>query len=290
MYLILEALFSIFLFFLFTLFLVRWMENHMMFAPATEHRLTPDQFGLEPEEVWIAAGGDDNKIHAWYFKSDPGKRVVFYAHGNGGNIADRLPVIKGYVESGFDVFIFDYRGFGKSGGRPTRKSFIEDSFAAYGWLTKTRSVDPANIVLLGQSLGGAAVLRIANSVECGAVILEGTFYSVKQIAKDLYPRLPIWAFASSDLDNAREIKKLGKPVLLIHGTEDATMPYRHSEMLFREARGPKEFLSVEGAGHTDLFAVNAARYYGAVSRFIENSANRPTGGGAVSAPTTRWRK
>ncbi|MFQ5433137.1 MAG: alpha/beta hydrolase [Nitrospinota bacterium] len=272
MYLIVVALILVFLISIFMLIFVRWMENSRMFAPVREHRLTPAQFDLEPEEVWISADGNDNKIHAWYFKSNPGDRLIFYAHGNAGNIADRLPVINGYVESGYDVFIFDYRGFGKSGGRPTRKSFIEDSFAAYDYLTKTRSINPANIVLLGQSLGGAAVLRLANSVECGAVILEGTFFSVKQIAREFYPHLPLWAITSSELDNAREIKKLGRPVLLIHGTEDATIPHHHSEMLFKEAGEPKEFLSVKGAGHTDLFAVNPARYYGAVSRFIESSA------------------
>ena len=271
MYLVIVTLVLVFLFAAGMLLLARWMENSMMFAPVTEHQLRPDQFGLEPEEVWIAAGTDDAKIHAWYFKSSPADRLIFYAHGNAGNIADRLPVIKGYVESGYDVFIFDYRGFGKSGGLPTRKSFIEDSLAAYDYLTKNRSIDPANIVLLGQSLGGAAVLRLANSVECRAVILEGTFYSLRQIAKELYPRLPLWAIASSDLDNAREVTKLGRPLLLIHGTEDTTIPHLHSEMLFKEANEPKEFLSVKGAGHTDLFAINPARYYGAISRFIESS-------------------
>ena len=274
MYLTVVALSLFLLFAAGILFFARWMENSQMFAPVKEHLLTPDQFTLEPEEVWIAVDDGDNKIHAWYFKSSPAERLIFYAHGNAGNIGDRLPVIKGYVESGYDVFIFDYRGFGKSGGLPTRKSFIDDSFAAYDYLTKNRSVDPANIVLLGQSLGGAAVLQLANSVECRAVILEGTFYSIKQIAKELYPNLPLWIIASSDLDNARELKKLGKPLLLIHGTEDTTIPHHHSEMLFNEAQEPKEFLSVKGAGHTDLFSINPARYYGAISRFIESSANR----------------
>ena len=272
MYLVIGALITVCLLSAVTLFFARWMENKKMFAPAKEHGLTPDQFDLDPEEVWITGDGDGNKIHGWYFKSSPADRLIFYAHGNGGNIADRLPAIKGYVDSGYDVFIFDYRGFGKSGGLPTRKSFIDDSFAAYDYLTNFRSVNPPDIVLLGQSLGGAAVLRLANSVECRAVILEGTFYSIKQIAKELYPGLPVWAIASSDLDNAKEIKKLRKPVLLIHGTDDATIPHHHSEMLFKEANEPKEFLSVKGAGHTDLFAINPARYYGAISRFIESSA------------------
>ena len=254
------------------LLVVRWAENSMMFYPAKEHDLSPARFGLDPEEVWIAVGEDDKKIHGWFFGAQPGTSVILYIHGNGGNIADRLPVIKGYVESGYALFIFDYRGFGKSGGLAGRKRFIEDSFAAYDYLTKTRSVKPADVVLLGQSLGGVAALRLANAVKCRAVILEGTFFSLKQVARDLYPNLPVWIAASSDLDNGREVKKLSRPLLVIHGTEDATMPHHHSEMLFREANKPKEFLSVKGAGHTDLYAQNPARYYGAISRFIESSA------------------
>jgi hypothetical protein len=272
MRLLFEAAALVFLFSVFSLVLVRWMENRMMFAPSAEHELYPERFGLEPEEVWIAAGEDGDKIHGWYFNSSPGNVVILYAHGNGGNIADRLPVIKGYVESGYDLFIYDYRGFGKSGGSPGRKRFIEDNFAAYDYLTKTRSVDPSEIVLLGQSLGGAVVLRLANEIKCRAVILEGTFFSIKQIARDLYPYIPVWIAASSDLDNGREVKKLGCPLLLIHGTDDTTLPHYHSEMLYEAARDPKEFLSIKGAGHTDLYAVNPSRYYGAISRFIESSS------------------
>ena len=251
---------------------VRWHENRIMFYPEREHLLTPSQFGLHPEETLIPSGGIGQNIHGWYFAPEKGMATILYMHGNAGNIADRLPVVKGYLESGYGVFIFDYRGFGKSGGSPGRRRFIEDSFAAYRWLVDKKGTAPEDIVLFGQSLGGAAALKLANSEKCRAVVLEGTFYSLRQIARDIYPNFPVWILVSSDLDNAREIRKLQVPLLLLYGGNDDVIPHRHSEMLYREAAGPKELVIMDSAGHTDLFEVEKTRYYVTISRFIEGAA------------------
>ncbi|GMT41693.1 MAG: alpha/beta hydrolase [bacterium] len=249
----------------------RWHESRSLFVPSAEHEHSPQDYSLKPEEVWLASGGGGEKIHGWYFAANRKSSTILYVHGNAGTIADRLAVIKGYIESGYNVFIFDFRGFGKSDGKPDRKSFVQDTFTAYDYLTKSRGAAASDIVLLGQSLGGAAALKLANAKECRAVILEGTFYSIRQVARDIYPNIPIWLLASSYFDNSREVKKLAVPLLLIHGENDEVTPYYHSEMLFKDARKPKEFINIKGSDHTGMYIVNPAQYYGTIGRFIEGA-------------------
>lgn len=249
----------------------RWHESRSLFVPSREHEDSPEKYSLQPEEVWLTAGGAGEKIHGWYFGGSPDGAVILYIHGNAGTIADRLPAIRGYVENGHNVFIYDYRGFGKSGGKPGVKNFIQDTFTAYDYLIGTRGVQPSDIVLLGQSLGGSAALKLANGRKCRAVILEGTFYSIRQMARDIYPVIPIWLLASSYLDNGREIKKLEAAVLLIHGGDDEVISPRHSEMLFQAAHQPKKLLVVKGSSHTEMYLTDKELYYGTIKRFIKSS-------------------
>lgn len=248
------------------LVLGRWYEASALFYPSKEHSLSPSQFGLNPEEVTIDVSGVT--VHGWYFSEQTEGITILYAHGNAGTIADRLPQIKAFVEQGINLFIYDYRGYGKSGGTVSKKNFLEDSFAAYDYLVKTRGLDPRSIVLLGQSLGGVAVLRIANRRACRAVILEGTFYSVRQIAKDIYPVIPVWLIASSEFDNSREVKKLKVPVLFIYGKNDSVIPGYHSEMLFKVAPEPRELLSVDGSDHTSMYEADPEAYFGAIKKLV----------------------
>jgi hypothetical protein len=92
----------------------RWFEGASLFHPDKEHTLTPDELGLAPAEVWMLTGSAGEKLHGWHFDAG-GEKTILYVHGNAGNISDRLPVIKGYTQNGFNVFIFDFRGYGKSG-------------------------------------------------------------------------------------------------------------------------------------------------------------------------------
>jgi pimeloyl-ACP methyl ester carboxylesterase len=133
--------------------LVRRYERAEMFKPAEGHAETPEGLGIPtPREIFIDSGGD--KIHAWFFQTSPSAPTLMYVHGNAGNIADRLGQIKGYLKLGLNVFIYDPRGYGKSGGKPTPESFVEDAFTAHAYLTGEIGIDRSQIVVLGQSLGG----------------------------------------------------------------------------------------------------------------------------------------
>jgi hypothetical protein len=239
-----------------------------MFKPTKEHLETPAGVGVQaPVEVFVDSGGE--KLHCWYFRAGASAPTILYVHGNAGNIADRLKVIKGYVNLGFNVFIYDPRGYGKSGGIATADNFIQDAVSAYDHLTKHIGADPSQITVLGQSLGGMAALPLANNFKCKGLVLEGTFVSVRQLAKDLYPKLPLWLFVSNIGDNEAEMRKLKLPVLLICGEHDDTIPPAHSKRLFEAAKEPRELLVVKGATHTDMYAKEPGLYYGAMGRFVK---------------------
>jgi fermentation-respiration switch protein FrsA (DUF1100 family) len=169
---------------------------------------------------------------------------------------------------GLNVFIYDPRGYGKSQGRATPTNFVRDAFAVYDHLIEKCGIDPAMIVVLGQSLGGIASLRLANGVKCGGLILEGVFFSVRRLAMDKYPSLLAWMFILPRFDNESEIRKLKIPVLLITGELDDVIPASHTKMLFESAPEPKELLIVDGAAHTDMYLKAPDLYYGTFRRFI----------------------
>ncbi len=253
----------------------RWHEEHSLFYPSREQVADPADFGLSTDDIFIESGKDGEKIHAWHFKTNAppttGVFTIFYAHGNAGNNSDRLDVIKGYVENGFNVFIYDPRGYGKSGGKPSRANFVEDAFAAYDFLINVHGVDSNEVIILGQSLGGVPALRLAVNRKCRAVVLEGAFHSIRQMARDIFGIIPIWILASSDYDNAREIVKLKVPVLFIHGTSDSVVPFHNSEMLYEIAPEPKELLKIEGSEHTTMYETAPDLYYGTLKRFAGNA-------------------
>jgi len=251
----------------------RWFENFNMFAPDREHSISPEEFSLAPSESYVPSGKKGEKIHCWFFNAG-GTKTILYVHGNAGNVSDRIPVIAGYIKNGLNVFIFDYRGYGKSEGRATKSNFLEDAFTAYDYLTGEIGIPAEQIIILGQSLGGIPATRLATQRKNRGLVLEGAFYSVREVARDISDRFPIWILASPDLDNGRELKKLTVPLMVLHGELDGTIPFRHSALVFGaapETSGGKQkrLVTFESGGHTDLFAIDPEKYYGSINSFAE---------------------
>jgi len=244
----------------------RWYENHLLFYPAPDFSLYPSDLGLHPEEVHISVGDRGDRVHGWFF-SGGGEVTLFYVHGNAGNIADRLPVVAKYLKKGFNVFIFDFRGYGRSEGAPSKQGIVEDSFAAYDFLVKELDIKPEDIVIIGQSLGGAAALKVAVARPCRGILLEGTFYSIKEMAKDVFYPLPVWLMASNDLNSGEEVKKLEKPVIFFHGALDSVVPLRHSKLLYEAANDPKKLVVFETSGHVDMYETDPELYFTTLLKF-----------------------
>ena len=189
--------------------------------------------------------------------------VLLYSHGNAEDLGLIRPVLDILTETGAAVFAYDYQGYGTSEGRATEQGAYADIDAAYAYLTKDLAIAPERIIIHGRSVGGGPSVALAAREPVGGLILESAFISAFRTVVP-FPILPFDKF-----HNLSKLKDVDSPVLVIHGTEDRTIPFWHGETLFEHAPEPKQFFWVEGAGHNDLVWVAGDRYVTAIQDFIE---------------------
>jgi len=213
----------------------------------------PDPFVGNPpagvEERWITTA-DGVRLHAWYATHPHPSATLVWSHGNGGNIDGRGDVTVALATRGFNVLAYDYRGYGKSQGRPSEPGVYLDAEAAYD-SERERGVAPQRIVCFGESLGGAVSIHLATRRPCAAVVVISTFTSLRDVARSHYG--PFAPLAGARFDSASRVGTLGVPFFAAHGDRDAIVPYAIGERLFAAAREPKRFVPVPGAGHNDIF-------------------------------------
>ena len=242
-------------------------QNRLIFRPSRDFPLKPSQFALQPEEVHFKSA-DGTDLHGWFFSSVENAPYLLFCHGNAGNISDRLPNIKLLLEIPINAFIFDYRGYGLSQGKPTEKGVYEDAEAAYEFLHKKKRAKPELITVFGRSLGGAIAIELALRKPVGSMILESTFYSLKDLVGRIFPYMLFYPFIPSRFNNGEKIKNIHVPVLFIHGDADTTVPWTQGKKLFEAANHPKEFWLVKGAHHTDAYEINPTEYLSRLRDFI----------------------
>lgn len=227
------------------------------------------------EEVWLKTS-DGVKLYGWLFHSQakPATASVIYFHGNGGNLSYCDWVGRELAERGFDVLIFDYRGYGRSGGEPEgERELYADADAAYDFLTKGRGVAPGRLVLYGQSLGTVAAIDVASRRECGALLAESGLSSAADMAGAIMPWLPrfVRGLTKNKLDSASKIARVSCPVLVVHGGRDELIPAEQGRRLYDAAREPKRLQIIEGAGHNDLSNVGGGKYIDSLADFVRGS-------------------
>ena len=230
------------------------------------------------EEVWFK-NADGLKLYGWLFhsKTQPAQASVIYFHGNGGNLSYCDWVGAELAARGFDVLIFDYRGYGRSQGDPVgERELYADADAAYDFMTVERGVAPGRVVLYGQSLGTAAAIDVASRRECGALVAESGLSSASDTAGAIMPWLPgfVRGLTKNKLDSVSKIPRVGCPVLVVHGARDELIPAAQGRKLFDAAREPKLLKIVEGAGHNDLSIVGGGRYLDSLADFARGSLRR----------------
>jgi len=207
--------------------------------------------------------GDDARISAIHLSNPQATYTILYSHGNGEDIGMTMPLLEATREMGFSVFAYDYRGYGTSGGAPSEANVYQDIDAAYSYLTEELKIPPARIIALGRSLGGAIAVDLAARKPLGGLIIESTFVSAFRVVTNI-PIFPFDKFRSLS-----KIKNVNCPVLVIHGTEDEVIPFRHGEKLFERANAPKISLWIDKAQHNDLFEIAGARYREALENFVK---------------------
>lgn len=238
----------------------------MIFYPTRSFLVNPEYFNLEYEDIFFET--DDNvTLHGWYFNA-PRKETFLFFHGNAGNISDRLDNVVKLVKTGFPVFIFDYRGYGKSLGSPTEKGTYKDASAAWKVLIEQKRVVPSDVILFGRSLGGAIAVDLAVKKKPGFVILESTFTSVRELSSTILPLFP-QIIVPDIYPSIRKIGSVKSPVLFIHGTRDSLIPFRHGQKLYEKAGNPKDFYAVEGGDHNDTYIVAGTEYFERLTTFID---------------------
>jgi uncharacterized protein len=198
---------------------------------------------------------DGERLHAWWVpaRAESSLGHVLLCHGNAGNVGDRVAHVELLVAAGFDVLAFDYRGYGRSTGRPSERGLQLDARAARDALLGRPGVDLARVVYLGESLGGAVALALALELPPAGLILQSAFTSVRDMARLHYPLIPP-ALVPDAYPSLRLIPGLRAPLLVLHGERDEIVPVAHGEALLDAAPGPKRMHVFPGAGHNDLAA------------------------------------
>ncbi len=245
---------------------VRYMERHSIFFPMKEITSTPASVGLAYEEAWFDTS-DKKRLNGWFIPGEDAKFTLIFCHGNAGNIGHRLEKILMFRDLGLNVFIFDYRGYGKSEGAPSEAGLYEDVKAAYDHLTKGRKIPKDNIILYGESIGGAVAIDLARKADARALITEETFTSVKDMARLAYPFVPRFVF-SSRFDCVSKIKNVACSKLIIHSVDDEIVPFYLGEKLFNAAAPPKKFLKIRGT-HNTAFLDSEERFTGGIRAFLD---------------------
>lgn len=227
---------------------------------------TPTHRGVAYEDVWLTAD-DHVRVHGWFVPADKPRATLLYFHGNAGNISGRLEAIMLYRRLGLNVFIIDYRGYGKSEGEPSEAGMYRDAEAAWRYLTDARGIAPQQIVIYGRSLGGGVASHLAAQHRAGALVLESSFTSLHDAAAGVYPWLPVHWLLRYRYPVQENLARVAIPVLIMHSRADELIPFAHGERLYAAAAEPKRFFEIGGT-HNEGFFADRASYVQGLDAFL----------------------
>jgi uncharacterized protein len=272
------------------------MQERLVFLPNVPGRelvATPAVAGMEYQDLRVTTE-DGEELHAWWIPApaasggagagagarprggagaDAGDQragTVVVFHGNAGNISHRLETARIWHGLGWSVFLFDYRGYGQSTGRPSETGTYRDARAVWRHVTEERGIPSGEVVLFGRSLGAAVAARLATEVAPLALILESGFTSAPDLAAELYWWLPVRLLARVHYPTVDLVPEVDAPVLVIHSPYDEIIPFHHGRALYEAARPPRELLELVG-GHNDGFLRTGDAYSAGIERFLERA-------------------
>ena len=253
---------------------LRWLEPRMLYYPTRPLSQTPSSLGWAYEEVRLRAS-DGVAIHGWHIPAAPdsirlpphGPLTVLFLHGNAGNISHRFEKLAILRDFGVSVLIVDYRGYGRSEGRPGEAGLYRDARAALDHLTGERGLDPGAIILYGESLGSAVAAHLAAESGVGGVVLEAAFASARDVGQAMFPFLPVRWLMRSRFDTERAIARVDAPILLLHSRDDEFFPPRHAERLLAASPGRARLVLLRG-GHNEAFLASEPDYRRALGEFF----------------------
>lgn len=284
LYRISRGLFFLLLAYLGVISLFYALQRRLTYFP-DPRPVTPAESGLNPRQVLpIQITAEGAHLQGWWCSADSSKfaqsrRTVILFPGNAGNRGDRAPLIEQWNDLGCDVVIFDYRGYGGSSGRPSEAAIAQDAVCIWEYVSQERNVPADQIVLCGQSLGGAVATRLAwdldqSNVVPGGLVLRCSFTSLADAGAYHYPWLPVRFLLIDQYPSINRIPDVKCPLLMMHGQRDRIVPFQHGEKLFAAARQQsdsgiqKRFLSLPRAGHNDMMHTHAREITDSLSKFL----------------------
>lgn len=246
------------------LFLV---QHRLLFFPTSVLVVTPSEYNLAAEELWIITE-DNEQLHSWYFPNKMSDQIIVLSHGNAGNISHRLDIAQTLLETGAAVLMYDYRGYGKSTGKPSESGLYLDIEAVINALINEKGYQKDHIYLYGRSLGGAVSAYAATKFAVGGLVLDSAFKNVRAMIRDVYPFVPAflarYEFPTQQFLNERK----DMPVMIMHSNEDEIVRFHHGKTLFEMTKEPKKFVLLNG-GHNTNFHVSRDLIRNNWIRFLE---------------------
>ena len=247
--------------------LIKLIERSLVYPRPSRERGDWRPRWLRPQNVWFRSA-DDTKLHGWYIPNPDAKRLIVYCHANGEHVADQANLmfrLQSYLSA--TIFVFDYRGYGRSRGKPHERGCIADGMAAQRWLAEREGVDTEDIVIMGRSVGGGVGVAMAGEQGARALVLEATFSRMTDAAASLYPWLPVRLVMSNRYNSMKRIKKFTGPLFQCHGSNDEVVPITLARRLFDSAPSQtKHFHEVAFGRHNDSLP---PAYYAALASFLD---------------------
>lgn len=215
----------------------------------------------EPENVIRIPTPDGGSVAAVYLPNPAAKHTLWFFHGNAEDLGTLEPFLHEMHARGYAVFAYDYPGYGVSTGRPNEKAIYAANAAAARYLQDTLKVPLSRVILVGRSLGGGPATDLAAREPVAGLVLQSAFMSVYRVMT----RVRLLPF--DQFENLRKLPRVKCPVLVMHGTADEVIPFKHGEKLHAAAAGKKSHLWIEGAQHNDFVALAGERYWNALRDF-----------------------
>lgn len=226
-------------------------QRKLIFIPSRCTVPEPAQLGLDAERVEIEVK-DGVRLVGWWARNQDSPYTLIWCHGNAGNILYRSDEFKAFLRAGFNLLLFDYRGYGESTGSPSVKGLEEDTLAVYDYLV-AQGVAGEKIISYGRSIGSGPAAYLAHSRKVAGLVLVQPLTSTLEMGKRSFPFLPVGLFLTEIIDNKTALSRYDGPLLILHGDRDDIVPYEMGQELHRiSASRHKRFVTLEGGDHNNL--------------------------------------
>lgn len=227
-----------------------YLQEKMIFLPTTLPESYRYEFDQDFEEIFLDTE-DGARLNALHFKVDNPKGVVLYFHGNAGDLSRWGTVVSMFPRIGYDAIVMDYRTYGKSKGKLSQEALLEDARKFYNYTLER--YEESDILLYGRSLGSGLVCHLASQNKPKMVLLESPYYSLRSIAKQRFPFLPVDWLLRYHLDSNEYVKEINSPIAIFHGSDDKVIPLESGKALFESIPyAQKVFFTIQGGHHNDL--------------------------------------